>query len=71
MFKEFTEEIKILNISGQVVMMPGNNKDIDISGLNNGLYFAKILTNKGQISKKKKSLNKDELMLWMRNSGSS
>lgn len=45
------KEIIIFNVLGKKVLN-SNNSTIDISSFSNGLYFAKIITNKGFITKK-------------------
>ncbi|MFL0353613.1 T9SS type A sorting domain-containing protein [Xanthomarina sp. GH4-25] len=43
---------KLYSITGQVVLQIQNKKDIDVSGLNPGVYLLKIETSEGSITRK-------------------
>ncbi|WP_197276046.1 T9SS type A sorting domain-containing protein [Mangrovimonas sp. TPBH4] len=44
-------EVSLYNLSGQEILH-ASNSDIDVSSFSNGLYMAKIITNKGTLVKK-------------------
>jgi len=47
------ESILVMDANGRVVLNPNNNeKAIDVSQLQKGIYFAKVLTDKGTVTKK-------------------
>ena len=47
------KQISIFNITGVMIYeSEDNTEEIDISGFNNGIYFIKINTDKGNITKK-------------------
>lgn len=51
-FKEVVRQMEIFDINGNKIKSFGNVSSIDVSNFSNGIYFIRIKTEKGEISKK-------------------
>ena len=47
-------KIKVLNLAGQIMILPpvNENSDLDVSGLNNGMYIIQVETERGMYARK-------------------